>query len=166
MRVSIILARSSNGVIGKNGQLPWHLPADLKYFKQTTRGNAVLMGRKTFEALGKPLPNRRNVVLSATANFNIPDLEIFPTLSQALDALNNEPEVYLIGGGKLCEQAIELGVVDRILLTEIEGNFEGDTFFTWKPDRSWIKLKEESFLSDERNLYNYCFVEYVRNQDE
>lgn len=124
MKLIIIAALSRNRVIGKDGKLPWHISEDLKRFKRLTTGHTVLMGRKTFESLGKPLPHRRNVVLTS---HTLPDVETYPTLAQALQALEKEEKVFVIGGGEIFAQLIDHA--DELHLTLVDQEVEGDTFF-------------------------------------
>lgn len=124
MKLIIIAALSRNRVIGRGGKLPWHISEDLQRFKRLTTGHAVLMGRKTFESIGKPLSHRRNVVLTSR---EIPGVETYPTLSQALQALGNQDQVFVIGGGQLFAQLIEHA--DAMHLTLLDRDVEGDTYF-------------------------------------
>ncbi len=124
MKLIIIAALSRNRVIGNDGKLPWHISEDLKRFKRLTTNHVVLMGRKTFESLGKPLPNRRNVVLTSRT---IPDVETYPALAQALQALEKEEKVFVIGGGEIFAQLLEHA--DELHLTLVDREVEGDTYF-------------------------------------
>ena len=153
MKLVIIAALSKNRVIGKNGKLPWHIPEDLKRFKLLTTGHTVLMGRKTFESLGKPLPNRRNVVLTST---ELPNVETYPILAHALQALEKEKTVFVIGGGEIFAQLIEH--VDEMYLTIVEKEYEGDTFFP--PYEHLIGTRYALAGREERD--GYAFEDYVR----
>jgi dihydrofolate reductase len=124
VKLAIIAALSKNRVIGKDGKLPWHVSEDLKRFKRLTTGHPVLMGRKTYEALGRPLPHRRNVVLTSTP---IPGAETYRTIPQALDALGDYDLVFITGGGEIYSQLLER--VDYWYLTIVNGEFTGDTYF-------------------------------------
>ncbi len=124
MKIAIIAAVSRNRVIGKDGKLPWHISEDLKRFKRLTTGHVVLMGRKTFESLGKPLPNRRNVVVTSHL---IPGVETYPSLPDALRALEAEEKIFIIGGGTIFAQLLDRA--DELYLTIIERDVEGDAFF-------------------------------------
>ena len=118
MKISLVVAKSKNNVIGKNNQLPWHLPADLKHFKNLTMGKPIIMGRKTFDSIGKPLPGRRNIIISHQPNLFIDGCEVFHSIDDALSALKNETEVMIIGGANLYAQTIERA--SRLYLTEID----------------------------------------------
>ena len=124
MKLAIIAAIARNRVIGKEGKLPWHVPEDLKRFKQLTTGHAVLMGRKTFDALGRPLPNRRNVVLSSAP---VKGVESYRSIPEALEKLENEDVVFVLGGGQIYSQLLQR--VDYLYLTVMEKDYDGDTYF-------------------------------------
>ena len=126
--LTLVAAASRNRVIGKDGQLPWHEPEDLKYFRTVTTGHAIIMGRKTWDALGKPLPKRRNIVVTRRTDLVIPGAEVFTSLSAAITAARNtDPEPQVIGGGELYQLALPLAT--RVLLTEIQRDVDGDAWF-------------------------------------
>lgn len=130
MTTSIIVAISAGRVIGHNNTLPWHAPEDLAHFKQLTQGGSVIMGRKTYESIGRPLPNRNNFVVSSTMEVGQKDLFVYPDLLQAVisaGAISNK--VFIIGGQRIFTEAFDLELVDNIYLTHIKGYYEGDTFF-------------------------------------
>ena len=158
--MTIIVAASENNVIGNKGGMPWHLSADLKYFKQTTMGHAIIMGRKTFESLPKgALPNRRNIVLThSQATF--PGCDTFRSLKEALKNCREDEDIYIIGGASVYAQALE--VADRLCLTEIADTpNDADTFF---PDYSeWHEVWREEHEKDERHEHSYAFVDYERD---
>lgn len=166
MIISMILAVSDNGVIGRNNQLPWKkVPADLRYFKKVTSGHSVIMGRKTYQSLGRALPNRRNIVITRNRDWKAPDVEIFYDLGEAVKACVGEQEVFVIGGSMVYAKALELDIVDRIHLTRIHTEVKGDTFFTMPEDKKWLIQSKEKHLSDEKNPYDYTFILYHR-QDQ
>jgi dihydrofolate reductase len=151
--VAVIAALARNRVIGKNGALPWHIGEDLKRFKRLTVGSAVLMGRNTWESLGKPLPDRRNVVLSSA---NVPDVECYRSLSSAFEALADEPRVFVIGGGRVFAQVIDQA--DELYLTVLDHDVEGDTFFP-----EYRHLIGAVFQEVHRELHpGFMFVDYSR----
>lgn len=126
--LTLVAAASRNRVIGKDGQLPWHEPEDLKYFRTVTTGHAIIMGRKTWDALGKPLPKRRNLVVTRQADLALPGVEVFNTLAAAIEAARTtDPEPQVIGGGQL--YALALPLATRVLLTEVQREVEGDAWF-------------------------------------
>ncbi|OBX11832.1 type 3 dihydrofolate reductase [Gallibacterium genomosp. 3] len=154
MKLSLIVAMTKNRVIGLDNQMPWHLPADLAWFKQNTLGKPVIMGRKTFESIGKPLPKRRNIVLSRTA-VAIDGVEIVTSLEQALALVKEETEAMIIGGGQLFAEMIVRA--DRLYLTEIDTVLEGDTYFPVIDAQEWQVSFMQTHLADEKNPYNCCF---------
>ena len=135
--LALIVAVARNRVIGKDGALPWHISEDLKHFKQTTLGHAVIMGRKTFESIGKPLPGRRNIVITSRADLFV-GVETAKTLPEAIDAARKTDECpFIIGGASLFEEALPL--TNKLFVTEIDRDFEGDTHF---PDIDWSDFEE------------------------
>ncbi len=160
MTVSLIVAVSNNNVIGKNNQLIWHLPADLKHFKQLTTGHTVFMGRKTYDSIGKPLPNRRNVVISRSVD-KITGCEIATSWEEALQLTQQENEVFVIGGAEIYRQVLPLA--HRIYLTQIHQDFDGDTFFPSIDFQSWQETSREDFSPDEKNPFSYSFITLNRS---
>ena len=155
--ISIIVATSKNRVIGNNNSLIWRLPADLKRFKQITTGSTVVMGRKTYESIGKPLPNRRNIIITRDTNYLVDNCEIVNSLEEALMLCNNE--CFIIGGGEIYKQSID--IADRIYLTLVQEDFEGDTYFP-EIGKEWTKVSREDFEGDEKNAHKYSFIDYER----
>ncbi|MEM9987248.1 MAG: dihydrofolate reductase [Bacteroidota bacterium] len=155
--ISAIYAVSENEVIGIDGDLPWHLPGDLQFFKQTTLDKPIIMGRKTYQSIGRALPRRRNLVLTRQADFEAPGIEVFPNLEQAIAACSNHPEVVIIGGAALYKEAFAKGLVGRVYQTLVHAEVDGDTFFSlpdpdhWKID--WVEAQQ----ADEKNEYAYTF---------
>lgn len=145
--------------IGQSNALPWHLPADLKHFKALTYGKPILMGRKTFESIGKPLPGRLNIVLSQQS-FSMPDVHVVASWVQALALIGAVPELMIIGGATIYEQF--MARADYLYLTEIHHVFQADCFFPSIDPKIWQLVKEESQGSDEKNLYDLSFKEYQR----
>ncbi|MGE3920281.1 MAG: type 3 dihydrofolate reductase [Gammaproteobacteria bacterium] len=156
MSISLIVATSKNGVIGLKNHLPWHLPADLAYFKKVTLNKPIIMGRKTFESIGKPLPMRENIVITHQKDFNVEGVTIFHSLYSALNALKEHHEIMIIGGETLFKQSIELA--DKIYLTMIHENIEGDTYFPQINYKIWNEVSRENHSADEKNTYNYSFI--------
>jgi len=153
VKILMIAALDRNRVIGRDGKLPWHISEDLKRFKRLTKGHVVLMGRKTYESLGKPLPDRRNVVVSSRA---IPDVESYRSLAEALRALKDENTVFIIGGGEVFRQA--LPIVDGLHLTIVDGEHEGDTFF---PEYEHL-IGTTFVITGKEDHEGYSFVDYMR----
>ena len=157
MIVSLIAALSTNHVIGKNNQLPWHLPADLKHFKDLTLNKSIIMGRKTFDSIGRALPNRRNIVITTQSDYKADNAETYASIDAALAATATEAEVMLIGGAQLYKQTIARA--DRLYLTLVDTVIaDGDAFFpTWDP-KEWSIDQEEIHAADEKNNFAYRFV--------
>lgn len=157
MIISLIVAADEHNGIGKNNQLLCHLPADLKYFKQTTSGHHIVMGRKTYDSIGRPLPNRVNMVITRNSLLNLPGCVVVADLKQAIDyaAQNGETELFITGGGTIYEQALPMA--HRIYLTRIHHNFDADTFFPVVEPTSWKELSNEFHEKDEKNVYDYTF---------
>ena len=162
MRLSIVVAMDDNRLIGSKNQLPWHLPADLAYFKKLTTGKSILMGRKTYDSIGRPLPNRRNIVITRNANISIPGCEVVSSIDHALELTKEDPEVMVIGGASLCEQL--LPKINRLYITKIDGEFEGDVFFPKYDDFDWLEVSCESHPKDNSNAYSYKFIVLDRVQ--
>ncbi len=161
---SIIVATAENGVIGKDNQLLWRLSADLKQFRILTTGHSIIMGRKTFESIGKPLPNRTNIVISRQKDFDFPE-GILQTnsLEKAIEMARNaagSEEIFIIGGGNVYKQALD--ITDKIYLTEVKANFEGDAFFSKLNENEWKETSRISYAKDEKNEYDFDFVELVK----
>lgn len=160
MIISIIAALSTNYVIGKNNQLPWHLPADLAHFKALTLGKSILMGRKTYESIGRPLPGRRNIVISRQLDFQAAGCEVVHSLDEALTLAGSAEEVMVIGGTQLFEEA--LPSADRLYLTWVHGEVEGDSYFPSLDLNEWQETSREERAPDEKNHYALSFVSLAR----
>ncbi|MGV8878339.1 MAG: dihydrofolate reductase [Sphingobacteriaceae bacterium] len=157
--VNIIVAASDNDAIGKNNQLLWHLPADLKYFKMLTTGHPVLMGRKTYESIGKPLPNRRNIVITRQP-IQITGCEVASSIDTAIDLCGKEKEIFIIGGAEIFRQV--LSRTDRIYFTRVHRHFEGDTYFPTLEKTVWKEISRIDHDPDEKNLLPYSFLTLKR----
>lgn len=165
MIVSAIVAMSRNGVIGKDNQIPWYLPADLKYFKKTTLGHHVIMGRKSFESIGRPLPNRTNIVITRDPFFVATGCIIAHSVEEALQIAeaNGEEEVFIIGGGEIYRQSWPY--LDRIYLTKVETEVDGDVFFPLIDENDWEEIASESHQADEKNPFDYTFLILEKKQN-
>lgn len=162
MKIAMIAAMAKGRVIGKNNQMPWHLPADLQHFKAVTLGKPVLMGRKTFQSIGRPLPGRRNIVISRTTPDNKQGVEWFSNVEQALAAVADSAEVMIIGGGEIYRQCLPLA--DTLYLTEIELAADGDAHFPdYQAAGSWQLVAEQQYEADRVNPYPYRFITLQRN---
>ncbi len=161
MKLSIIAGIGKNNELGKGNTLLWHMPKDLKHFRDITSGKTVIMGRKTFESIGRPLPNRRNIIITRDKEYNTEGIEIVYSLDEAIEKVRDEDESFIIGGAEIYKQAIEKA--NKLYITEIDEVFpEADTFFPTIDKEIWQENKRESFSSDENNPYDYSFVEYER----
>lgn len=156
MNISMIAAMANDRVIGKNNQMPWHLPADLQHFKRITLGKPVIMGRKTYQSIGKALPGRRNIVISRQT-LHLPDAETVNSVEQALQLLAGCEEVMIIGGGEIYRQCLPLA--DRLYLTQIALETDGDAFFPdYESVGHWHTCDEEIHSPDTKNPYHYRFI--------
>lgn len=161
-RIALVAARDRHGVIGKKNQLPWHLPNDLRRFKELTTGHAILMGRKTWESLGRPLPNRRNIVLSRREDLVLPDgVEAVKSPEEALSLLAGEQMLFVIGGGEV--YARFLPIADEMFLTEVHTDVEGgDAFFPDVPLGMFQEVCRFAHHPDARHAFAFDFVEYEK----
>jgi len=155
MLLTAVVAVSENNVIGREGGLPWHLPADLKHFKAVTMGHPVLMGRRTFDSIGKALPGRRNLVLTRRP-LSVPDVETVASVEEALARVGDVPELAVIGGAQLWEATLPR--IDRLYLTRVHAEVEGDTFFPAIDPAQWREVERREHPADERNAYAMSFV--------
>jgi dihydrofolate reductase len=157
MKISSIVAIGKNNVIGKDNQIPWYLPNDLKWFKKQTLGHAVIMGRKCFESIGRPLPKRTNIIITRDIFYLAQGCEVVHSLSEALQLAQNEgeTEAFIIGGGEIYQQSMD--ICDKIYLTEVEIDAEGDVFFPNLNPSEWQVTFEETNLKDEKNEWDYTF---------
>ncbi len=166
MRISAIVAMANNRVIGKNNDIPWYLPADLKYFKKVTLGHHVIMGRKCFESIGRPLPKRTNVIITRNLFYMSSGCLITHTLEEALQIAkdNQEAEAFIIGGAQIYELAMPY--LDRIYLTEVDLEVDGDVRFPELDMGQWNLLSEEAHQADEKNKYGYVFKVLEKKEAE
>ena len=161
MICTIVVAVSDNLVIGNNNDLIWHLPRDLQFFKKTTIGGTLLMGRKTFEALGKPLPKRKHLVISRNFTFEHPDVLVFQNVESALTYCKsiNLDEVFVTGGGEIYKQFLVNNMAQRAIITKIHGSFTGDTSFLGFNENEWKLVSKVDYDIDDKNNYamSFCF---------
>ena len=166
MRVSLIVAVAENGVIGKDNVLIWHLPKDMRFFKETTLGHHVIMGRKNFESIPhkyRPLADRTNIVITRQADYRAEGSTVVNSVEAALDiAINNrDTEPFIIGGGQIYKLALEANLVDKIYITKINHHFEGDTFFP-KLGSEWKEVERIDCKSDEKHAHDYSFLTFEK----
>jgi dihydrofolate reductase len=160
MNLSAVVVVDQNWGIGKNNQLLVHFPADLKRFKSITSGHTIIMGRKTFDSMGRALPNRRNIVITRQPNLELQGAEVADSLNAALELCKNEEEIFIIGGAEIFKQALE--VLNKIYLTKIHKSFEADTFFPEITPDKWKETGSENFQPDEKTPFPYSFLIYER----
>lgn len=158
--ISIIFAMGKNNAIGLNNKMPWQLPADLAYFKEVTAGRHVIMGRKTYESIGKALPNRTNIVITGNKNFSADGCTSVNSIEKARKLVNGS-EAFIIGGAEV--YAAFLPIADKLYITVIDSDFEADTFFPEIDYAQWKLLSVRQGVKDEKNPYNYKFFVYERN---
>jgi dihydrofolate reductase len=160
--LSLIVATANNNVIGKENAMPWHLPADLAYFKQVTLGKPVIMGRKTYESIGRPLPGRRNIVITRDKYYQASGVDIVNSIEEALALVNDVDEVMVIGGGTIYQHC--LPKADRLYVTHIHADITGDTHFPeYDIKHDWQKVSCERYAADDKNAYELSFCVYQRN---
>jgi dihydrofolate reductase len=166
MKLSVIVAVAENGVVGRNNALPWYIPADLQYFKRTTLGKPIVMGRKTFESIGRPLPGRTNIVISSNAAYSAEGVSIVSSLPDALELaekvalIDGTDELMVIGGATIYEAAVPLA--DRLYVTEIHAKVAGDAYLSPLDWDSWVECSRERHAAIEPNIYDFSFVVYER----
>lgn len=161
MKISIIVAMDLNRVIGANNDLPWRLPEDLRHVKKITTGHPIIMGRKNYESIGRPLPGRRNIVLTRDKDFKANGCEVVHSVSDIYDICKGEEEIFIFGGEQIYK--LFLPVTEKIYLTRIHSEFEGDTFFPEIDLNEWKETSVKQGITDEKNPYVYFFHEYERH---
>jgi dihydrofolate reductase len=159
MTISIVVAIAQNNAIGKDNKLLWHLPKDLKHFKDITTGGTVIMGRKTYDSVGRPLPNRRNIIITRQ-QIEIPGCEVVNSIDAALALCRDEAEVFIVGGAEIYKQALPL--TDKIFLTIVHQDFEADTYFPEIKGDIWKETERQDHEPDEKNLLPYSFITLER----
>ncbi|CAI8173524.1 MAG: Dihydrofolate reductase [Polaribacter sp. SA4-10] len=160
--ITIIAAISKNNALGKDNDLIWHLPADLKRFKKVTSGHYILMGRNTFESIGKPLPNRTSVIITRNTDYNKDGCLIANSIEQALELSKKQETVFIIGGAQVYKQAIDRDLVDQLDITLVHEEFDADVFFPEIDPMIWKEVSRENFMADEKNKYDFSFISYQK----
>jgi dihydrofolate reductase len=160
MIISFVVAMGKNKVIGKNNSLPWNMPADMKHFKDLTMGKPIIMGRKTFESIGKALPNRTNIIITRDPEYKAEDCVVVHSVDQAIGAAGNAEEVMVIGGSQIYKEF--LPKVNRMYLTIVEADFEGDVSFPEYDIKEWKEVAYEEHEKDAENAYDYVFITLER----
>lgn len=162
MTISLIAAASENNVIGRDNDLPWHLPKDLKFFRSKTSGHPIIMGRKNYESIGRSLPNRLNIVITRQAGLEIEGCEVVGSLEEAIELgkQSDQDELFVIGGGQIYEAAMPLA--DRIYLTRVHAHVDGDVLFPELDESEWKQLSSEEHLADDDHEHAFTFIVYER----
>ncbi|WP_078409843.1 dihydrofolate reductase [Priestia abyssalis] len=163
--ISFLVAMDQNRVIGKDNKLPWYLPADLKYFKELTMGHPIIMGRKTYESIGRPLPGRENIVITRNEEYTAEGCTIIHSISEVKELEEKrDDELFVIGGAEIFEQTFS--IADRLYVTMIEETFEGDTYFPDFNEDDWVVVSKKKGVQDERNVYEHYFLVYERKNQK
>ncbi|KAA5543456.1 dihydrofolate reductase [Adhaeribacter rhizoryzae] len=161
--IASIFAMSENRVIGKENKLPWHLPADLKFFKATTLHHPILMGRKTYESIGKPLPLRTSVIITRQPDYQVPGTLVVNSLTEAINkAQEINKDIFIIGGAEILKEALPL--IDTMYLTLIHATFEGDVYYPAYNEQDWQEVWREDHQPDEKNIYPFSFIKLLRRK--
>lgn len=161
--ITLIAAIAKNNALGKDNDLIWHLPADLKRFKKVTTGHPILMGRNTFESIGKPLPNRTSIIITRNNNYFVDGCLIANSIEQAIELAEGK-DAFIIGGAQIYKDALKQNLVDRLDITVLHHEFEADAFFPEINIEVWKEVAREDFKADEKNKYDYSFVSYEKRK--
>ena len=162
MIIAAIVATDLNNAIGKNNKLLWHLPADLTFFKSTTMGCPIIMGRKTYESIGRLLPGRKNIIISRNVDYMVEGAFIFNTINDAIKSCTEE-KIFIIGGAQIYDQSIN--VITEVYRTLVKSEFEADTFFVDLKNSNFKLTWQQCFNADEKNKYDYCFEKWEKNSN-
>lgn len=163
MLISIIAAMDNDRVIGKNNELPWKLPRELQYVKKTTEGCPLIMGRKNHESIGRPLPGRRNIILTRNKDYRAEGCEVVHSVGEALTLCKDETRIFIFGGEEIYK--LFLPMTDMVYLTKINHSFGGDAFFPELDPNDWFEVRKEKGITDSENPYEYHFHVYARDED-
>lgn len=162
--LSLIWAMSENRVIGRDNALPWHLPADLKYFRRITSGHPIIMGRKNYESIGRPLPNRQNIVVSRRHDYVAPGCVVVHSVDHALEVADAAKEIFIIGGASLYTATLDRA--ERLYLTQIHAQVDGDVLFPDFDRQAWREVWREDHAADAQHAHNFSFIVLERNQEK
>ena len=160
--ITIIAAIAKNNALGKDNDLIWHLPEDLKRFKKTTTGHSILMGRNTFESIGRPLPNRTSIIITRNENYFKEGCLIANSLEAAIELVKEEAQIFIIGGAQVYTYAMENNIPDVLDITLVHHEFEADVFFPEIDLKIWEEVSREDFKADEKNKFNYSFLKFEK----
>ncbi len=160
--ITVIAAIAKNNALGKDNDLIWHLPADLKRFKKVTSGHHIIMGRNTFESIGRPLPNRTTVIVTRNKTYEQAGCKIAYSIKEALEIAKTDSEIYIIGGAQIYTAVLENNVADQLDITQVHHAFEADVFFPTIDTAIWEETAREDCKKDEKNKYDYSFITYKK----
>jgi dihydrofolate reductase len=160
--ITVIAAIAKNNALGKDNDLIWYLPADLKRFKKVTTGHYILMGRNTYESIGKPLPNRTTIIITRNKNYFKEGCLIAGSLEEAIELAKEEAQLFIIGGAQIYKEVISKNLADQLDITLVHGEFEADVFFPEINANIWKEAAREDFKADEKNDYDYSFISYQK----
>ncbi len=160
--ISLIFARSENDVIGKDNDLPWKISGDLRRFKKLTTGHTIIMGRKTYDSIGRPLPNRRHIIITRNASWAAEGVEVANSLDEAIEMVRGETEAFIIGGATIYQQVLEKGLSDKIYETLVHADVDGDTFLPFSAGDQWTLDSVEACQADEKNEFAYTFRNWIK----
>ncbi|CAM1358238.1 dihydrofolate reductase [Tenacibaculum xiamenense] len=164
--ITVIAAIGKNNELGKGNDLIWYLPADLKRFKKLTSGHHIIMGRNTFESIGKPLPNRTSIIVTRDKNYHQEGCLTAGSIEEAVELAKSDDEIFIIGGAQIYKQVLKSEFVDRLDITHVHESFDADVYFPEISSEKWKEVSREDFEADDKNKYDYSFVSYVRNSQE
>jgi len=156
MIISLIVAMDENRVIGYKNKLPWNLPSELNYFRETTKAKPVIMGRKTHESIGRPMPERLNIIITRDKNYKTNNCVVVHSREDAVKAAKGSDEIMVIGGAEIYKMF--LSIADRLYVTKVHGKFKGDTYFPEFNENEWVKIKEKFVQKDNENKYSYTIM--------
>jgi dihydrofolate reductase len=162
LNFTLIAAVSLNKVIGSNGSIPWHIPEDLKYFQSNTLYSTVIMGRNTYESIGKPLPNRTTIIITRNKNYFKEGCLIANSLEQAIEMSKEEAQVFIIGGAQIYKETIAKDLAQQLDITLVHKDFEADVYFPEIDSKIWKEVARENFKADEKNKLDYSFISYQK----
>ncbi len=160
--ITIIAAIAKNNALGKDNDLIWHLSADLKRFKKVTTGHHILMGRNTYESIGKPLPNRTTVIITRNPNYKAEGCIVVNSIEKAIEVAREDENTFIIGGAQIYKQAMESNLVDQLDVTLVHENFDADVYFPKIDSTIWKEASRENFDADEKNKHDYSFISYIK----
>lgn len=161
--ISIIAAIGNNNELGKDNDLIWYLPADLKRFKKITTGHTIIMGRNTFESIGKPLPNRRSVIITRNKDYQQEGCDVVHSLEDALGLIEDQEKAFIIGGAQIYSEVLKKDLADELEITKVHQDFEADVYFPEINESNWKLVLNEEHTPDEKNKFNYSFQKYIKN---